>query len=420
MALVVRRWTGSTLGGVMAGMLYVFNAHLLTRLVHLQALHLEFLPVALFAFDRLLSGAGGRRETVLLAAAFVLQGLCSNYTLVFASVALVCAAAVRGGEWLWPTRLHTIGALTAAAIASIVILAPFLWPYYIVSREQGLNRSLEEVALYSASWADYLATGGRFHYTWWSHNWFEGRTPLFPGLAASMLALAALVLPDVRRDARVRMMAAIGLVGLALSFGPAMPGYGWIHEHVPLFTGLRGAARWGLLPLIAIAVIAGFTVAALQRRWGRSTFWPAIALALLAVPTLEALRAPMGFSGVPRIPAIYDHLRQGAWTVLVEMPLYGGPTVSENARYMVASTRHFRPLVNGYSGFESAASRERAARWRPFPDAGVVREMRELGVTHVMVHVRDLPREQVTAIEQSTDLQLRHEEDGVRLYALLR
>ena len=63
MALVVRQWTGSTLAGVTAGMLYAFNAHLLTRLVHLQALHMEFLPLALFGLDQVLSGARGNSES---------------------------------------------------------------------------------------------------------------------------------------------------------------------------------------------------------------------------------------------------------------------------------------------------------------------------------------------------------------------
>ncbi|HTM33921.1 MAG TPA: hypothetical protein VL263_21560 [Vicinamibacterales bacterium] len=420
MALVMTGWTGSTLGGVIAGMLYAFNAHLLTRLVHLQALHLEFFPLALLALDRLIRGSGGRRATVLLASAFVLQALCSNYTLVFMSVALLTGAAVRAGEWLWPPRPHTIAALSAAALVSIALLIPFLWPYYIVSREQGLNRPLDEVALYSATWADYLATGGRFHYALWSHRWFEGRTALFPGIAATLLACAAIAFPEVRRDRRVWMSGAAGLIGLALSFGPAMPGYAWIHEHVPLFTGLRGAARWGVLPLMAIAIIAGYTTAALQRRWDRSTYWPAAALILLAVPTLEALRTPMGFAGVPVTPAIYDGLRRADVAVLVEIPLYGGPSVSENARYMVAATHHFRPLVNGYSGFESAASRERAARWRAFPSAAVLEEMRAVGVTHVMVHTKDWPAEQVEAIEQSPELERVGDDAGLRLYTLRR
>ena len=38
MSLVMRAWTGSTTAGVVSGMLFAFNAHLLTRLPHLASL----------------------------------------------------------------------------------------------------------------------------------------------------------------------------------------------------------------------------------------------------------------------------------------------------------------------------------------------------------------------------------------------
>ena len=427
MALVVRRWTGSTLGGVTSGMLYAFNAHLLTRIVHLQALHMEFLPVALLAFDQVLRVPVGSRElavgsrgAVALASAFILQALCSNYTLVFLSVALLTAAVVRADEWLGPGRTHRLVALVAAGATAVAVLWPFLWPYYVVNRDQGLTRSIDEVALYSASWSDYLATGGRLHFAWWSHRWFEGRTPLFPGVAAMVLAIAALVEARAWRDRRVRMMAAMGIVGLALSFGPALPGYSWLQGHVPLFEGLRAAARWGLLPLTAVAILAGFGVSAWERRARGWTNWPAAAVALLAVVTLEALRAPMTFAGVPKIPAFYDALRAEPGVVLVEFPLFAGPSVSENARYMVHSTRHFRPLVNGYSGFETEAFRQRAGRWRRFPEPPVLQEMRELGVTHAVVDTNELSAAQVRAAAESPALELIAEEDARRLYRLAR
>ncbi len=452
MALVVRSWTGSTFGGILAGTLYAFNAHLLTRLVHLQALHLEFFPVALFALDALLrrspaahlrlsapsaahprpsapsapSAADPRPSAficgpsaALLASAFVLQALCSNYTLVFLSVALVVAALARAPEWLWPRQRGPVMALGLAALTSVALLAPFLWPYYQVSVDQGLTRPLDEVALYSAGWADYLATGGRLHYQWWSHRWFEGRTPLFPGVAALVLALVALAPANLRRDPRVRMMLAIGVTGLALSFGPALPGYAWLHDHVPLFQGLRGAARWGLLPLISIAVLAGFTAAAWERRWSRHPYWAAAALLILAVPTIEALRAPMSFVGVPQIPALYDRLADEA-DVVVELPMYGGASVSENAAYLVHATRHFRPLVNGYSGFETAAFRERAERWRAFPAPAVLDEMAGLGVTHLVVDLRRLGPDVVAVADATARLERLGEDDGRRLYRLRR
>ena len=189
----MRAWTGSTTAGIVSGMLFAFNAHLLTRLAHLQALHVEFLPLALYALDQVLVRTRRLMPAALaLAAAFVLQALCSNYTLVFLSAALLvgrdCAAAGVDAEH---HRDRALALLAAGAIATVAV-APFLWPYYVVSRDQGLTRTVEEVALYSAGWLDYLTTGGRLHYAAWSSPFFDGRTPLFPGVLGFVLAVAAL------------------------------------------------------------------------------------------------------------------------------------------------------------------------------------------------------------------------------------
>jgi hypothetical protein len=215
------------------------------------------------------------------------------------------------------------------------------------------------------------------------------------------------------------MAAAIGLTGVALSFGPAMPGYAWLHEHVPILQGIRAAARWGFLFLTGVAILAGYAVAALERRLGRSVYWPAVALALLGLVTIEALRAPMGFTPVDAVPAIYGRLGGEPGAVLVELPLYSGASVSENARYLVANTTHFRPLVNGYSGFETEAFRQRAARWRQFPADAVIDEMRAIGVTHVMVHAREMSQAQVRSAAGNARLRLVEDDGDRRLYRLV-
>ena len=420
MSLVMRAWTGSTAAGIVSGMLFAFNAHLLTRLPHLQALHVEFLPLALYALDQVLVRTRRLMPAALaLAAAFVLQALCSNYTLVFLSAALLVAAIVRLSEWTPNRHRDRALALMAAGALAIVAVGPFLWPYYVVSRDQGMTRTVDEVRLYSAGWLDYLTTGGRLHYAAWSSPFFDGRTPLFPGVLGFVLAGAGLAHREVRQNPRVRMMVAIAIVGVALSFGPALPGYTWLHTHVPLLQGIRAAARWGFLMLTAVAMLAGFTVAAWQRSRGTSAYWPAVTLAIFGVVTLEALRAPMGFTLVVPVPDIYTQLRDRTGAVLVEIPLYAGPSVSENARYLVAATRHFRPLVNGYSGFETEGFRQRANRWRAFPDAAVLDEMQALGVTHVMVHARDLNPAQVAAAAALPRLRLMADDGERRLYELM-
>jgi hypothetical protein len=421
MCLVAARWTGSTTAGMVAGTLFAFNAHLLTRIPHLQALHLEFFPIALWAFDRVLTAPPDRTRgaAAVLVAAFVLQALCSNYTLVFVSGALLMAAAIRGNEWLGPDRWSRAAWLVASGVVAVLLLAPVLWPYYVVSRDQGLVRSIDEVRLYSAGWQDYLVTGGRLHYGLWSHRFFEDRTALFPGVTALALAVFAVTQREVRRDPRARMLLAVGVAGLALSFGPALPGYTWLHAHVPLLQGVRAAARWGLLPLTAVAVLAAYAVALLERRWRRSPYWPAAALALLSLLTFEALRAPMGLTPVTPVPPLYARLTTAPGAV-VEWPLFAGRSVSENARYLVHATRHFRPLVNGYSGFEPAAYRQRAERWQPFPALSVLDEMRALGVSHVVVHLADTDARVQADVMAEPRLTLIEDDGERRLYALAR
>ena len=197
--------------------------------------------------------------------------------------------------------------LFIAAVASAILLAPFLWPYYEVSRDQGLVRRVSDVAQYNATWRDYLATGGRLHYAWWSQQFYEGRTALFPGLTALGLAAVAMLSRRMTRDPRVRMAIAIGAIGLALSFGTALPGYAFLHEHLPLLSGLRNVARWGWLPLAAIAILAGFGASILEKRAWRHA---PIVLGLLV--TVEAIRTPVGFTPFYEIPRLYDRFANGA------------------------------------------------------------------------------------------------------------
>ena len=263
----------------------------------------------------------------------------------------------------------------------------FSYPYYAAQRDQGLTRSLDEVARYSSTWRDYLSTAGRLHYAAWSHRFLDGSTALFPGLAALGLAIVALVSPPGLKDARIRMMAAVGVAGVALSFGPALPGYAALYRWLPLLQGVRGAARFGFLALISVAVLAGFGVAALRARYGRRGWWPALALALIVAVNGEALRAPIAFRPFDGIPRIYQALRDPSVGAVAEFPFFPPAAIHRNARYVLNSTAHWKPLVNGYSGFVPAGYAGIAEALRDFPDDRSRAELRRLGVTHVVVHL---------------------------------
>jgi hypothetical protein len=401
MSLVIERWTGSWTAALVSGLAFGFNAHTLTRIPHLQAQHAEFLPLAVYSLDRLLTDPTIGRA-LRLAWWFTLQALTSVYLMVFTSVALFIAALVRPDALADPRggrRRRVVLLLAVAAATAVLLLLPYLLPYWRVNQEQGLTRSLKDAAQYSASWRDYLSTPSRLHYPWWSHRFFVG-TALFPGGLALALTALALVSGHALSDRRARMCLAIGVAGVALSFGPSLPGYSLVYEVMPLLRAVRATARFGYLATFGAAALAGFGVVVLQRAipvrgWGRE----ALAVMLVAVAALESTAAPLGLRRTDDVAPIYSHLPADAGAV-VELPFYGGRAAFLHAPYMINSTAHWRPLLNGYSGFQPASFHRHVDALAGFPDRRSVAALQELGVTHLFVHGKALAPERLQAFPE--------------------
>lgn len=383
---LVAAWTGDEAAGAVAGCAFAFNAHLLTRFAHLQALHGEFVPVVLLAVDRLAT-APRARHALLLTLGLALVGLTSVYLLVFTAAAAAVGLLARWPEWR-RHRTSTAGWAATGALLAALALAPVLWPYWQVNRELGLERTLADAAQYSATWRDYLATGGRLHHALWSHRFLPGNDALFPGLTVLALAAAACV-DRGRHRARVRMLVGIALTGVVLSLGPALPLYEWLFDLLPPLRATRVASRWGVLWLTALAALAGFGAAALRTRL-RPPAARALALALPALVTIEAARTPMSFTPTPPVPAVYTYLASVPRAVVLEFPLFPGAHFNLNAPYLLAQTAHFHPIVAGYSGFASPAFTRRVTTLSGFPGDEARALIRQLGITHVVLHVAPL------------------------------
>ena len=257
-ALLVHRDTGSWTAGIVAGSAVAFNAHHLMRLVHVQALHLELLPFVFLALDRLLV-TGRARYAALLGASVALQATASIYLLVFTGWAAVCAWIARVPEWRH--RLRDTAAWTALAVVTCaLLLAPVLWPYWELSRTQGLVRGLGETQACAATWTDYLFTGSRLHFGLWSDRFSGSSDANFPGLVVTGLAVFGLVGAS-GRGPRARMWLGVVIGSVLLSALPRMPGFAWLHEHVPALGVIRCYSRAGQLALVGMAVLAGYGAA---------------------------------------------------------------------------------------------------------------------------------------------------------------
>jgi hypothetical protein len=415
-SLVLHRWTGDWPAAILGGALAAFNTHLLTRMGHAQAMHVEFLPFVLLALDDLLRDPRPR-EGLRLAVWFALQSLCSVYLMAMTVITVVAAALARAGEWLTRDRLvrFTKAALLAAVVAGLLCL-PFLWPYARVRAEQGAVRPMDEVAMYSADWRNYLSTASRLHYTLWSHRFFQYSDTLFPGVLALAFTLVSVFTGIAWRDRRARMLTAAGIAGVALSFGAKLPGYAALHAVFPLLQGTRAASRFGYIGMFAVAGLAAFGLARL--RAGRS---PRARLAIagiaLLLVTAESLRAPLAFVRYQGIPQVYDTLRTETGAVVAEFPWYSPRYFEKNAPYVLASTRHWKPIVNGYSGLVPPSYGRHNEGFRLFPEDAGFAALRAAGVTHVVVHVDQLPAV-IEVLQERTDIEPFAQSRDIRIYRI--
>jgi hypothetical protein len=108
-------------------------------------------------------------------------------------------------------------------------------------------------------------------------------------------------------------------------------------------------------------------------------------LVLLAV---EYGSAPMILIDVPtRVPDVYRLVSSLENAVIVELPMpraYSMPRI--DPEYAFWSITHWRPLVNGYSGYVPPAYVDTLNYMEDFPDDKSLARLKQLNVRYVLVH----------------------------------
>ena len=422
---LVWSWTRDRFAALVAGSLLAFNTHTLTRLAHVQALHAYGLPMALLFADRIVSGPR-RRDVLGLAASMAMLAYTSGYLLVFGTVMVAVVIVARVADWRRNVG-RVLGAFAAATVLAAVATAPIAIPYRRVAIEQNMVRSLEIVREYSATLTGYLAAAGSVHYHTWSGRFFSNPVDaFFPGVAAIVLAAVAgwAAIRQREHRARVLTIALLGIAGFVLSLGMQTPVYGWLFAIFPPMQGLRAAARFGNLFLLAMAVLAGVGLAVLRQSPRRPGLILAASVAAVTAVNLEALRAPFEYRRFDGIPRLYTLLAaEPGKVVLAETPFYPPIAVFENAEYVLNSTAHWRPLMNGYSGYIPESYAKVAWTFWYFPEEHAIQAMRAAGVTHVTVHPDRFGNDAARTIERlsrRSDFELLAigAGSGIRLYRL--
>jgi len=294
---LARALGAGSLGAGLAGLLYAGSLQLWGSAWTPPTLYTAaWAPGVLLAVERAVERPSALR-TAALAGALAMQALAGwPYAVAMTGLAAsATGAAALARRWLRFRRapLGAALALALGASAGALLAAPQLLPAYeLMARsarslgtlEQDPAQAIGSIPAHEpAFFARTLAS--------------EGISDGVPGLAAPLLALAAVVLSGPGRG-RAGALLAVGLIALAASFPRHTPVYGWL-RHLPVLGDFRFPFRYRLLTTLALAVCAGVGFSRIGRAVPAGQGWPpgarlalatGLALAAVAVEALPLAR----------------------------------------------------------------------------------------------------------------------------------
>ena len=433
-------WAAAGLGGWM----YAFSSFRLSQMSHLQILIAQWIPLTLWFWDRLLV-----ERTVKNAALFLLfyllnlsGGCYLAYMIHFSLLAIFLSRVPTVGRQLFsPRSLRVL--IPVGVVASLAVAALFL-PYLRISRAQGLSRPKAEIEFYSARLASYFSPSPENGYFGDGANrflhkalgdsadrFFRPENSLFAGFVPTILFfVGAWAAWRGRRegsaDPWARGLILSGLVCFALSFA-------WVFvplaRIVPGLSGMRVPARFYAFVSLTVVFFAARGLDFLRARVPGTRARAALVASLAAVLLIEL--APWGFrmERLPRegeLPEVYRWLRdEPSIQGLVELPLYGD---SREMDYVYASTVHWKPIANGYSGYMAPSYDQLANRIFLLPGVAGFDQLRAMGISHIVVHaepplrikeVRRWERKHGEGPEREMEKVYGSEDDGIFVYHVL-
>lgn len=391
---LVRHLTGNRYAAAIAAVLYAYCPYVFARSAHIQLQMIGGLPFCLLAFHRLID-----RPTLLRAVALGvvlwLQGLACAYYGIFAGMlvgfgTLFFATVDRR----WRDRPYWLSIAVAATVC-IALTAPFFAPYLAMQRETGFGRSLEDATRYSANFASWFASAA------WSHRWWRTTFPslqkftgvVFPGIMALTLGLAGIWIglrapaaARARAERNVTLFYVIsGVMAFWITLGPRAKLYTLLHDYAPLFSFLRAPERTGLVVTLCLVVLASIALTRLLR--SRPNPLP-LAAVLFVLAIADTVQAPIYMREAPPVSPAYDTLSRLPKAPLAEFPFWAtSMDFHGHAEYMLGSTAHWQPMINGYSDHIPQDFRDAAQQLRGFPSREAFATLEKYGARYVALHL---------------------------------
>jgi hypothetical protein len=385
--------TGNRGVAATAAAFFAFCPYVFAHTAHIQLMITGGIPLAMLMLHHIADrptwryGAGLGVTLLVQALACAYYGIFAALMVGFAIVFFTISRSLARNKAWWT-------AIAVAAAVSIAGVAPFLYPYYEIRQDAGFERSLQESVRYSANLTSYLASSAYAH-QWLLDGiarWPRWTEVMFPGFLPVGLALTGLTLAAVRsRSGATReretvfLYGSLGALAFWASFGPAAGLYSLLFHTVPVFSFLRAPSRMAIVVVICLAVLAALGLRRVLN--GVPERGRRLVAAVVAVAAIAELATGMPWERAVVAPGVYDIAASLPKRPLAEFPFYGGRSAWHlHTQYMLFSTAHWMPMMNGYSDYTPPQFREDSVVLDGFPSDDSFAVLEKARVRYIGVH----------------------------------
>jgi len=348
---LARMITGDAIASLAAATVYAFVPWRFAQISHFQYQWGAFLALTLLFLLRYLQRAG-RRDLVFFGVFLLWNALSNMHYAIFSVLLVLVVLAEDAARPGWRQRLPVYLRVAVASLVAAALFLPIALMYRKAAALYGFKRTLVEASFYSGRLSDFLDAGPSSLYNWISKSRLDRREAFFPGLTALILGGAGAARfaagPFARRARKLGLLLA-GL-GVLIALGTNTPVYPALFRICsPLFQAIRVLARGIVLFHLGLAILAALGLSVLRSRFRSKTRYAAVTVGVLVLAVSEYAAFPLAVFWVDPRPALVHR-----WIALtpfkgslIELP-FG---LDHDIEYVFRSPTHFRPIVNGYSGF---------------------------------------------------------------------
>jgi hypothetical protein len=369
--LLIRKLVNNNGVAFFGAFLNGFCSYRLWNIGHLQNVVIFYIPLCLFLFYNFLDTKKSK-YLIGIGICLLFQSLSSWYHMIFIFLllSLVVIYYYFKDKRLSNKDLVKI-AVTFATV--FIFILPFAFPYFKQNKENHTAYLLNDII--SGDIGGYVLAPP---YTFLNNinanyfgisktRWLENFNYIgYVALFLSILCIVKIYRRDqpyfqFRKEALLFLI--IAFVFLILSLGPylivndkttslKLPYY-FVFKLFSPIQFLRTVSRYATVVFLMISILASFGLFSLLKHFSNQSLRLLVYTLLIIISAVEFMPIERfnRFSDMSNVPSVYQRIKKDAAVkALIELPIDVDPFTT--TKYLYYAGIHFKPIVNGYSGYE--------------------------------------------------------------------